>query len=143
MKKPEEYVKHQEIHPAKPTHAKHVDDIDVASFIGRATGTEPERPVDAHLLATAARAVGLASPLPPKDPTVKPLPPMGATYPKKPDFADLPFEVVVVERDEARNVLHVEVVSRHSMESEARIRLRSANRAIEHRQRFTAELVRP
>jgi hypothetical protein len=82
--------------------------------------------------------------MPAEEPAPSAVPPKNPTYPKKPDYADLPFEVVVVERDPATlEVLHVEVVSRHTSEANAMAHLRSANRAIVHRHRYTAELVKP
>jgi hypothetical protein len=106
-------------------------------FLQGDTGPGPLEDGTVHVDVKAPSAVA-EEPAPPSGP------PKNPTYPKKPDYADLPFEVVVVERDPATlEVLHVEVVSRHTVEAIAMAHLRSANRAVVHRHRYTAELVRP
>ena len=67
------------------------------------------------------------------------------TLAKKPDYADLPYEVVVVERNAAGAIVHVEVCSRHTLLSEALRRVRNQDASIpEHnRERYRAELVQP
>lgn len=64
-------------------------------------------------------------------------------YPKPADYPDLPFEVVVVERDEQGAVKHVEVCSRHSIRSVAEWRLSTQKASMNGNPRFTAELVTP
>lgn len=65
-------------------------------------------------------------------------------YPKPADYPDdYPYEVVVVERDDAGNVKHVEVVSRHSIRSVAQHLLSTQRGSMTGNPRFTAELVTP
>lgn len=66
-------------------------------------------------------------------------------YPKRPDYPDLPFEVTVVERGPNGDVRHIEVCSRHSIESEARHRAQSyINAGSNHPSgRYTVEIVTP
>lgn len=67
-----------------------------------------------------------------------------AVYPKKADYPDLPFEVVVVERNPSSgDVLHVEVVARHSLASEAYHRAQAFRNSLDEGSRYTVELVTP
>lgn len=65
-------------------------------------------------------------------------------YPKTADYPDeFPFEVVVVERNPAGEVRHVEACSRHSLVSEARHRAQVYVNGIQHPDRYTCEIVTP
>jgi len=63
------------------------------------------------------------------------------TWPKKPDYPDLPYEVWVVRRDDVGKVVSGELVQRFSVKDEAHRCLDTSDRNIVDRDHFQAELV--